>query len=296
MIRSMTGFGDAATHEGGIHYFVEVRSLNGKYFKCSSRLPEQLMALEPIIESTLRRRLVRGTITATCKYSDSSGTAAYTINSQAIERYMSQLRDVPGVMDGGATFDVTSLMGLPGVLLPPSDDEAFFDRVRPIFEKLIDEACDHLVSMRVREGALLVEDLLSHEKVIEERLGRLREHAPRVVEDYETRLRTRIETLLENAGVQNEPVDLIREVAAYAERSDIAEELARLSGHMGQFRSLLTSNDDRPVGRTLDFLAQEMLREANTIASKSGDAQISRDIVEVKGAIDRIKEQVQNVE
>src|SRR5262249_10029351 len=117
-----------------------------------------------------------------------------------------------------------------------------------------------------------------------------------VVLEYEKRLKTRIETMLKESDVRVDAVDLIREIAAYAERTDIAEELHRLEGHLVQFAELLAGADDRPVGRTLDFLAQEMLREANTIASKSPDAGISRSIVEVKGAIDRIKEQAQNVE
>ena len=110
------------------------------------------------------------------------------------------------------------------------------------------------------------------------------------------RLRSRLEQMLEEAQLAVEPSDLVREVAVFAERSDIAEEVQRLGGHIAQFRDLIGSPDDAPVGRTLDFLAQEMLREANTIGSKCNDADISREIVEIKGAIDRIKEQVQNVE
>jgi uncharacterized protein (TIGR00255 family) len=150
--------------------------------------------------------------------------------------------------------------------------------------------------MREREGVFLVEDLMGHREVITSRLAEISDQAPSAVEEYERRLRLRVETMLQDAGVRTEQVDLIREVAVYAEKSDISEEIARLGGHMDQYQELLANGDDRPVGRTLDFLAQEMLREANTIASKSADAVISKAIVEIKGAIDRIKEQVQNVE
>ncbi len=150
--------------------------------------------------------------------------------------------------------------------------------------------------MRTQEGQLLLNDLLEQRDVIATRLAMIAERAPGVVAEYERRLKARIETLLTAADRRVEPVELIREIAVYAERTDIAEEIKRLSGHIDQFTSLLTQSGGRPVGRTLDFLAQEMLREANTIASKSPDSEISRAIVEVKGAIDRIKEQVQNVE
>lgn len=143
---------------------------------------------------------------------------------------------------------------------------------------------------------MLVDDLTAQRDMIAERLEKIAERAPHVVTEQERRLRSRIDGMLQEAGLSVEPVDLIREIATYAERTDIAEEVTRLRGHIDQFSDLLGGNDGRPVGRTLDFLAQEMLREANTIASKSPDSLISRLIVEVKGSIDRIKEQVQNVE
>ncbi len=296
MIRSMTGFGEASTHVDGVHYFLEVRSLNGKYFKASIRLPEELQGLEPELDSELRRRLTRGTITLIGKYSDTSESAAYRVNHQAIENYIQQLHKSPQVASGACAIDISALLGLPGVLQPPSDEEARFEKAHAAFSSLLDKACGDLTAMREREGQLLVDDLLSHHDLIRVNLARIAQRAPRVVEDYQRRLQARIEALLDDAKVKVEPTDLIREVAVYAERSDISEEVARLSGHLAQFKSMITANDGRPVGRTLDFLTQEMLREANTIASKSGDVEISRDIVEVKGAIDRIKEQVQNAE
>lgn len=296
MIRSMTGFGDATSEVDGVHYFLEVRSLNNKYFKAQIRLPEDLQGLEPELESGLRRRLTRGTITAVGRMSSATETAAFEINHQALARYVEQLKRTPQIGNGELTIDVGSLLALPGVLQPPMDEEARLDRARKAFAKMLEEACGHLVQMREREGAMLVDDLRGHHGLIAERLGRISERTPRVVSEYEQRLRSRVEALLGEAGVAVEPFDLIREVAVYAERSDVSEEVARLTGHLAQFESLLGEDHTRPIGRTLDFLSQEMLREANTIASKSGDVEISRDIVEIKGAIDRIKEQVQNIE
>ncbi len=292
----MTGFGDASAERGGVHYFLEVRSLNGKYFKATIRLPDDLQGLEPELESELRKRLTRGTITLVGKSTDASAGAAQEINSEALERYVDQLRKAPSLADGSIALDAGSLLQLPGVLQSPRNDEERLDKARAALLGLAAEACDHVLSMRRREGALLAEDLRSHHSAIGSRLEEIRVRAPEVVTEYEERLRGRVESMLADAGLAIEPVDLIREIAVYAERSDVSEEVARLTGHLQQFETMLDGDHDRPIGRTLDFLAQEMLREANTIASKSGDAAISRAIVEIKGAIDRIKEQAQNVE
>ncbi|MBX3363491.1 MAG: YicC family protein [Phycisphaeraceae bacterium] len=296
MLRSMTGFGDASTEVDGVHFFIEVRSLNNKYFKATIRLPEEYQGLEAEIESELRQRLNRGSITVRATCTDASASAAYEINCSALERYLAQIMGVEQVRTGAFSVDIGTLLALPGVLQPPTNEEARLDRARAAFKKVLHLACDHLISMRTREGALLREDLLAHQQVIAKRLEDMQARAPDVVREYEQRLRTRLDALVRDAGLKVEPAEFVREVAVFAERTDIAEELSRLRGHIEQFNDLVGAGDGRPVGRTLDFLAQEMLREANTIASKSTDSEISRAIIEVKGAIDRIKEQAQNVE
>lgn len=291
----MTGYGEASAQIDGIHYFVELRSLNNKYFKCVIRLPEAYQGLEAEMESTLRNRLTRGTITLLGSCNDTSGSAAYTINREALSRYVDQLRGL-GSLGADSRLDLSALLQLPGVLQPPADEEDRLARARAAFGGLLERACTALIVMREREGRMLVDDLTHQRQFIADRLREIAARCPSVVAEYEARLKTRIETLLNGADVRIEAVDLIREIAVYAERTDIAEEVTRLGGHLEQFGELLTKSDSRAIGRTLDFLSQEMLREANTIASKSPDASISRWIVEVKGAIDRIKEQAQNVE
>ena len=296
MIRSMTGFGEASAHIDGAHFFLEVRSLNNKYFKASIRLPDDLQGLEAPLEAILRRKLARGAITVTARCSDASESAAHEINHQALSRYIDQLGKVRQIQSGKATFDAAALLNLPGVLQSPTDNQEAHDRARHALSDLLDKALVDLVIMRQTEGEALAQDLMKHHKVIVDRIAIIAERSPEVVEEYHQRLRSRVEKMLQNVGAAVEPGDLIREVAIYAERSDIAEEIARLSGHMEQFKLLVTGDSDEPVGRTLEFLAQEMLREANTLASKSSDADLSRCAVEIKGAIDRIKEQVQNAE
>jgi uncharacterized protein (TIGR00255 family) len=292
----MTGFGEASAEIGGVHYFVEVRSLNSKYLKAVIRLPDAFQGLEAEMDAVLRRRLARGTVTLTATCTDISESAAYEINFKALERYIEQIRRAPMVASGEVRLDVSALLGLPGVLQPPANEEVRLQKARAAFLPLLERACDGLLEMRRVEGQALREELLAHRDLMADRLQQISQRAPTVVADYEARLKNRIELMLKTADLRVEPVELIREIAVYAERTDIAEEIQRLSGHIEQFTSLLQDTGDKPLGRTLDFLSQEMLREANTIASKSPDSTISRAIVEVKGAIDRIKEQVQNVE
>ena len=296
MIRSMTGFGEASAHVGGSHYFVEARSLNSKYFKAVIRLPEEFQLVEAEIETQLRHRLQRGSIFMTVNYSDVTGEFAYHVNTKTLAHYLEQLQNVPQVASGQVKIEMGAMLALPGVLQPPADEEQRLANARSTLHDLVEKACDKVIEMREREGAFVMADLKAHREVIADKLKSITGRAPVVIQDFEKKLRTRINTMVKEAGLAVQPVDIIREIAIAAERSDISEEIARLSGHLEQFEQLTGGTDSKPVGRTLDCLTQEMLREANTIASKCGDAEISRWTVEIKGAIDRIKEQVQNVE
>lgn len=296
VVRSMTGYGEATSTVAGVHYFVEIRSLNNKYFKANIRLSDEIQGLEAEMESMLREKLGRGTITLTARSTDTGGSAAYIINTAALDQYLKQIQQVPLLRE--RTPDLGALLALPGVLQPPSDEEARFEAARGALMPLVARACEMLIAMRQREGAVIEADVRANLREIAQRLATIRERAPSVIAEYELRLKSRIDTLLKEANhVALQPAEIIKEIAVYAERTDIAEEIHRLTAHLDQFDDLLSKSPaGKPIGRTLDFLAQEMLREANTIASKSPDATISRNIVEIKGAIDRVKEQVQNIE
>lgn len=290
----MTGFGDATAHEGNVAYSVEIRSVNNKFLKTTIRVPERLASLEPELEQQIRAAVSRGSVTLTVSCSESGEAAAHTVNAAALKKYAEQIAGAVGVEV--SSLNLADLVSLPGVLQPPGDEEQRLHKARKAVRPLVELAVAHLVQMRTREGVALRDDLLGHLDFIGQRLERLTEIAPRVVVEYERRLKSRMEALLEDADMQTDPGVLVREIAVYTEKTDIAEELARLGEHLKHFRDMLESSEDRPLGRTMDFLSQELLREANTIASKSPDAEMSRLIVEIKGAIDRIKEQVQNAE
>jgi uncharacterized protein (TIGR00255 family) len=295
MIRSMTGFGVASTEVDGARYVAEVRSLNSKYFKAMLRLPEDLQGLEGELEPVLARRLSRGSVVLTVRFSDIAADATAQVNAKALGQYLQQVRAAAGGDEADRRIDVGALLSLPGVVISETG-EAMIERARPVLLDLVDEACERVIAMRSREGVTLHDQLHKHRREIAERLAVIAQRAPEVVEHYRHRLRERIDALLAESGTALRDEDLIREVAVYAERSDITEEVSRLQGHLEQFAEIIDSANEEPAGRTLDFLSQEMLREANTIASKCLDVEISREIVEVKGDIDRIKEQVQNVE
>lgn len=295
----MTGFGEASDQIDGVQYAVELRSLNSRYFKATMRLPENLVGMEAELEALLRKRLMRGSITLTVKMRLPDVLAAHRVNDQALMVYLDHLESIHAKVtksDQSINIDLTALMVLPGVLQPSEDEGALLRRCRPVLQRLTEDACVRLVQMRETEGKALAKDLTVQCQVVQERLNEIMQRAPTVVDEYHQRLQNRMNELLARAELEVAQTDLIREVAVFAERSDISEEAARTAGHLDHVRQVLGASDDDPAGRTLDFLAQELLREANTIASKSNDAHISRYIVIVKGAIDRIKEQVQNIE
>jgi uncharacterized protein (TIGR00255 family) len=297
----MTGFGDATGVFDGVAYAVELRSVNNRYFKATLRLPDELMALEPELESYLRRRINRGSLTLAVSFKDSSAAAAHEINESALASYLAHLETIEGKALSEMrhrvrmTVDLASLLVLPGVVQQP-DQSARIQKARSVVPGLIDKAIDKMLAMRDVEGRALHVDFNRHIQVITDRLASIAARAPQVVEEYHQRLQARIKELLERAQLRVAEPDVIREVALYAEKCDISEEVQRLSAHLQQFDQIVRQDGSEPAGRTLDFVAQEMLREANTIGSKSNDATISRAIVEIKGAIDRMKEQVQNVE
>ena len=296
MLRSMTGFGSSSSVLDGLQFSVEIRSVNNKYLKAQIRVPDELLSLEAELESALGRRVARGSLAVTVRQEGAASADSVKVDSDLVNQLVSLLESsVPEGLAERCTIDLAGLLEVPGVLIQ-EPVSALIERARPVLLELLGEACDAMIAMREREGLILRDDLLGFRESILERLTRVEARAPMVIEQYQQRLRQRMEQLLEDVGGSVAQEDLLKEVGIYAERTDISEEIVRLSGHLDQFKELISNESGDPVGRTLDFLSQEMLREANTIASKSADGEISRNIVEIKGLIDRIKEQSANVE
>ncbi len=292
MILSMTGYGDAHYSDGKVSYVLEIRSLNNRYFKASIKLPEHLSIFEAEVEKRVRERITRGSIACTLRQRHVSADAAQEINVAALENYLNQLSRI--ATKSQVHVDLGSLLTLPGVCEPPEMDDAERDRQLKIINGMVNTALDRLIEMRRVEGRTIRDDLLTHCEQIRANLRQVAALAPLVLKEYHQRLLARVNELITEAKLQLQIDDLKREVALYAERCDINEEIARLGSHLDQFGRLCDSTE--AAGRKLDFLAQELLRETNTIGSKANDATIAHHVVEIKGAIDRLKEQVQNVE
>ena len=290
----MTGFGVAQAELDGALVAVEVRSVNNRHFKCTLRIPEDFTALEADLEAQTARLLVRGSVIVTLRISNAAARISARINADRLNDYLVQLTAALGAEEA-SRIERGQLLMLPGVIVEDGG-ALFLEHLRPVAAKLLDEACAKVIVMRTREGEALGVHLVEFGRIIRTRMDSIAQRVPAVAASYQVRLRARVDAMLSEIGKSVEPADLLREVALFAERSDIAEELVRLGGHLDQYESLLDPKLSEPIGRTMDFVAQELLREANTIASKSGDVEISRQVVEIKTAIDRIKEQSQNAQ
>ncbi len=293
MIHSMTGFGEARLEERDHAYHLDIRSVNNRYFKAVIHIPDDFAFLETEVERLLRQHLTRGSVTLRLYVRDLSPQAAAEINTAVVQAYITHLRRAAGDHPG-VTIDLATLLTLPGACQPRELSQEEQTQKRGLLSRLTETALERLIEMRATEGRALTQDLVSHCECIRRCLGVIRERSPLVVEEYRNRLAARIEQLIANSSVHLAEEDLLKEVSIYAERSDISEELSRLAGHLDQFATLTAGSE--PPGRKLEFISQEMLREANTMGSKTGDATIAREIIEIKSAIDRIKEQVQNAE
>ncbi len=282
MLISMTGFGAAAGQVDGVEYAVEVRSVNNRYLKTVIKLPESWSHAEAEFEKLLRDTITRGTVTLAVRMRVCDEEAAYRVNTVALSNYIEQLKPLEMEANPMLRVDLGSIMLLPGVCEPPKMEE-ICERTRDGLMKLVNQAIAGLVGMRTSEGQAVLADLLANCDIIERNLAAISVRAPMVVKEYHEKLTTRVNELTAAARIEIDAESLAREVAIYAERCDIAEEISRLTGHLEQFRQ--ATGDDRPAGRKLDFITQEMLREANTIASKSNDSEIAKAVVDINTAV-----------
>lgn len=294
MINSMTGYGDAEGQLDGVTYIVEIKSVNNRYFKPRIKLPETVAYLEEQIYDLLRHNISRGAIDCVLRLKNVSADMLFEINVPALKVYLDKLNEVTSSADTNTPMDVSSLLNLPGILEPVLPDEQKVQQVKESVLGLVARAIEGLKKMRQAEGAELQADLLKNCQAIKESIKQIRQRKDSVLQQYYDRLKTRVDELLSSAKLQLDPETVAREVAVFAERSDISEEITRLGSHLKQFEE--NCQTDGQAGRRLDFLGQEMLREANTIGSKAANVEIAHCVVDIKCSIDRLKEQVQNIE
>ena len=292
-MNSMTGFGSASQRDRRIDLEVEIRSVNHRYLTLKQNLPEELERYEAEVEQLVRARLARGSVTLRVSLKSSDPTAPVLPDPRTLKAYVKRLRELQKELGLKGELEMEDLLAIPALwsnarAAAPGDD------LWPRTKKLIGKALDQLVATREREGVAIARDLKGRLDTIERRLDRVLERVPSVVETYQKRLDDRVRALLSQKGLDASKPDIAKEIALYADRCDVSEEIQRLRTHTGEFRKTLAGNGQ--VGRRLDFLTQEMGRETNTIASKGNDAEISGCAVDMKAELEKIKEQVENIE
>lgn len=292
MIKSMTGFGRGHKVLNGRDITVEIRSVNHRYYEFSSRLPRSLNYVEERLKSLLQGRISRGKVEVSVLLNNvEAADEKITINRDVVREYIEALRSVKG--EFGLTDDLalSNVLRIPDaftVVKTETDEEQLWEDIKSTAE----EAMEHFISMRENEGARMKQDVLSRLAKIEEWVGVVETRSPQVVEDYRKRLYDKMCEVLSSSNIDENRILL--EAGIFSEKTAVDEETVRLRSHIAQFRSMLESGE--PVGRKLDFLVQEMNRETNTIGSKVQDIEVTRIVVDQKSEIEKIREQIQNIE
>jgi uncharacterized protein (TIGR00255 family) len=292
-MKSMTGYGRGEASREGIKITTEITSVNRKQSEITVYLPRELEPLEAQARAELNKRIARGRVTVKVGLHAAEALPGQVQVNVAVARaYVDELRKMARELKIADNISLEALVRLPGVL-GAGDDLSESEKLWPVLEQALTGAMDSLVRMRTKEGAHLAKDLQGRIKSMRKGVATIKAVAPEMVKRYREQLQQRIA----NAGLPLPPEEderLLKEVVYFADRSDISEELARLQSHFKQFDDC--SKSEEPVGRTLDFLAQEMNREINTIGSKSQDSVIAREVVQFKAELEKFREQVQNVE
>lgn len=293
----MTGFGEARFQSEALTLTVEVRAVNNRHLKVTVRGSEPYPMLEPELEKIIRKFIRRGTILVHVRCERQYRPQDFRINNTALRSYIQQVHDICTEIGWGdrTTQLLGQVLALPGVAPEPGSMGRPEDAELAAVEKTLEHALKNLDSMRKEEGRAMAEELLLYRNGVTDQINRILRHIPTVAEQYRARLKDRVSQALADSNVSVNDDNLLREVAIFVERSDVAEEVMRLGSHLDQFEEVVRNEDDGP-GRKLEFLTQEMFRETNTIGSKAGDVTISRHVVEIKATLEKIREMVQNVE
>jgi uncharacterized protein (TIGR00255 family) len=291
MISSMTGFGSADGLIGAARASVEIRTVNHRFFSPNLKLPSSFARWEGDIRELLRQKIARGHVTLTVRVDHEAATGP-VIDEARVAHYAATLRELQKKLALGGEVDLATILRLPDVVAAPTDqaDPAAGEALAGIVEKAI----DNLITMRRSEGAQLAAFLVERVDAVEVRLGRIEERAPVRLKEQHERIKRTVGELIGGAGA--DPQRIAQEVAILADKLDVAEELDRFRSHLSAFRETVRSNTSEPVGKRLGFILQEMLREANTVGSKANDAPILDDVITVKEELERIREQVENLE
>lgn len=295
MIKSMTGFGREHIVANGREIIVEIRSVNHRYYEFTSRTPRAYGYLDEKLKSFLKSGISRGKVEASVSIYNQEGTdAEIELNKPVAMGYLNALRNAADDLDLDDDLVLSNIIRLPDVFTvvkKTEDEEVIWNEVKAVAQV----ALDRFVSMRFTEGEKMYDDISGRLDYIEKTVGEIEEHQPSVSKAYSERLYAKIMETLGQAELDNiDKQRVLTEVAVFADKVAIDEETVRLRSHIAQFRDLI--NSEEPVGRKLDFLVQEVNREVNTIGSKANDLTITKNVVDLKAEIEKIREQIQNIE
>ena len=292
MIKSMTGFGRGREVLNGRDITVEIRSVNHRYYEFSARIPRSLSFAEDKLRALLAGKIGRGKVEVSVYITNTTANdEQITVNRQVLGDYVAALRSVQEEYSLNDDLALSHVLRMPDALTvvkTQTDEEDLWADVSAVAQ----QALERFITMREAEGVKMRDDFLARLKTIEEWVGVIEERSPKLVEEYRTRLFERMKEVLE--GKQVDEGRILLEAAIYSEKTAVDEETVRLRSHIAQFRTMLESGE--PIGRKLDFLVQEMNRETNTIGSKVQDLEVTHIVVDQKSEIEKIREQVQNIE
>ena len=292
MIKSMTGFGREQGVVEGYEIQVEIRSVNHRYFEFSSRIPRSFSYLDEKLKSFVSERVSRGKVEVSVTISKTEGVEAeIEVNQEIAAGYVNALRNANiklGLNDDLSLSDITRFPDVFKIQKVQDDEEVVWNAVKQICF----EALNRFINMRETEGQKMYEDISSRLDFIEEKTNEIEKISPLISESYKNRLYSKIKETLEDRDIDEQRV--LTEVAIFSDKIAVDEETVRLHSHVSQFRGLINSSE--PVGRKLDFLVQELNREVNTIGSKAQDLSVTKTVVELKSEIEKIREQIQNIE
>lgn len=291
MIRSMTGFGRASTEKEGREITVEIKAVNHRFFEFSARVPRSLGYLEERLKRLCTGSVNRGKTELSVQLAAGGSTGEVQVNEQLATSYIDALRGLSAPLGLQDDLTLSTLCRFSDIFMlhrPDEDQDALWEEVKVVAEAALEAFC----TMRQQEGERLVSDILEKLATIETLAKEVEAQSPKTVENYRARLHERMQVVLADRGIEESR--LLTEAAIFAERIAVDEETVRLGSHIAQFRSILAG--EGPVGRKLDFLVQEMNREINTIGSKAQDLSVAGTVVELKSQLEKIREQIQNIE
>src|SRR6516165_5404799 len=290
-MHSMTGYGRGQIARARVKVVVEIQSVNKRQSDVTLNLPDRLAELEPEMRTVIAQHIHRGRLTVRVSLEHARTGFSSVVNRGLAKAYLRSLRSLREELKLPGEITIETILQAPGVIDTPRDTP-LAPTTHAATLAALKIALQKLLSMRAKEGANLLKDLMHRTKVVHQTLATIRKLQPRATRRYQSQLQERIKKLGLDVSVDDDR--LVKEIALFAERSDFSEEVTRLESHLDQF--VQTSKKQEPIGRTLEFLSQEIARELNTLSAKANDAEISQLVVRCKAELEKIREQIQNVE